>query len=82
MDVIPFINTWPYERQFNDIYLHACPFCQQENVLTDMKKSDFNKALEGIKVNLNLPCCHERLTIIEADQDYFWTDRPLRKGNY
>lgn len=79
MDVIPFVNTWPYERQFDDIYLQSCPCCGTENVLTNMKKSDFKRAQEGIKTILILPCCHGKLTILEADQDYFWTNKPLRK---
>ncbi|TWI60112.1 hypothetical protein [Halalkalibacter nanhaiisediminis] len=79
MDVIPFINTWPYERQFDDIYLQSCPFCHAENVLTNMKKSEFKRAQEGIKTTLILPCCHEKMIILEADQDYFWTNKALRK---
>ncbi|MCM3714063.1 hypothetical protein [Halalkalibacter oceani] len=79
MDVIPFSHTWPYERQFDDIYFQSCPFCGQENVLLNMKKSELNQALEGIKTSVNLPCCRGRLTILEADQDYFWTNKPLRK---
>ncbi len=79
MDVIPFKNTWPYDRQFDDIYFQSCPFCHEENVLTNMKKSDYAQALDGIKTILILPCCYEKLTILEADEDYFWTDQPLRK---
>lgn len=79
MDIISFNYTWPYERQYDDFYFLACPFCEKENILLNLKVADFNLALEGIKTNIVLPCCHERLTIIEADQDYFWTNRCLRK---
>ncbi|WP_332695740.1 hypothetical protein [Halalkalibacter lacteus] len=79
MDVIPFVNTWPYERLFGDIYLQNCPFCHSDNVLTNMKKSEFKRAQEGIKTVLILPCCNEKMTILEVDQDYFWTDKQLRR---
>ncbi|MBP3949894.1 hypothetical protein [Bacillus suaedae] len=78
--MIPFINTWPYERLFDDIYIQTCPFCGADNVLTNMKKSEFKRAQESIKTILIMPCCNARMTILEADQDYFWTDKPLRKG--
>ncbi|GAE27918.1 hypothetical protein JCM9140_4085 [Halalkalibacter wakoensis JCM 9140] len=80
MDVIPFVNSWPYERLYDDIYLQTCPFCGSENVLTNMKNKDFKRAEEGIKTILILPCCNGKLTILEADEDYFWTDKQLRKG--
>ncbi|MFC0469613.1 hypothetical protein ACFFHM_03485 [Halalkalibacter kiskunsagensis] len=80
MDVIPFVNTWPYERLFDDIYIQNCPFCHTDNVLTNMKKSEFKRAQEGIKTVLILPCCNGKLTILEVDQDYFWTDKQLRRG--
>ncbi|GAF64916.1 hypothetical protein [Alkalihalobacillus trypoxylicola] len=79
MDVIPFINTWPYEKQINDIYIHTCPYCDEEQVLTHMKTRDLARAKEGFKVILIMPCCNEKMTILEADDDYFWTDQPLRK---
>lgn len=79
VDVIPFVNTWPYERLFNDIYVQTCPFCGEENVLTNMKKLDFKRAQEGIKTHLIMPCCNGKMIILEADEDYFWTDRKLRK---
>jgi hypothetical protein len=44
-----------------------------------MKKSDFKRAEQGIKTILILPCCNGKLTILEADQDYFWTDKQLRR---
>ncbi|MGO4888937.1 hypothetical protein ACJ2A9_14370 [Anaerobacillus sp. MEB173] len=77
--MIPFENTWPYERVVNDIYIDQCPYCEQESILTPMKKSDLERAKEGIKTILIMPCCHHRMTILEADDDYFWTDEKLRK---
>ncbi|ARK31915.1 hypothetical protein [Halalkalibacter krulwichiae] len=79
MNVIPFINTWPYEKLFNDIYFQNCPFCVEENVLTNIKKSEYERAREGIKTVVIMPCCRGKLTILEADDDYFWTDKRLRK---
>ncbi|KMK77665.1 hypothetical protein [Alkalihalobacillus pseudalcaliphilus] len=79
MDVIPFVNTWPYEKQMKDIYFHTCPFCQESNVLTNLKIKDLEKAQQAIKVRLIVPCCHEVITILEADEDYLWTDQKLRK---
>ncbi|WP_088103967.1 hypothetical protein, partial [Halalkalibacter urbisdiaboli] len=58
MSVVPFQNTWPYEKQYNDIYLHQCPYCGSDQVLTHMKPRDLNRAKEGIKTILILPCCN------------------------
>ncbi|RXJ01833.1 hypothetical protein DS745_10180 [Anaerobacillus alkaliphilus] len=77
--MIPFQNTWPYEISGKDIYIHNCPYCGKENVLTTMKKGDIERAREGIKTYLIMPCCLEKMTILEADEDYFWTDERLRK---
>ncbi|QOY38568.2 hypothetical protein AWH56_010995 [Anaerobacillus isosaccharinicus] len=77
--MIPFQNTWPYERSGKDIYIHECPYCHEENVLTNMKKYDLERAMEHIKTYLIMPCCLEKMTILEADEDYFWTNERLRK---
>ncbi|ERN52220.1 hypothetical protein M3689_19940 [Alkalihalophilus marmarensis] len=79
MDVIPFQHTLPYERQFEDIYVSSCPFCEEEQVLTHMKPRDYKQAIEGVKTILIMPCCRSKITILEADDDYFWADEPLRK---
>lgn len=76
--MIPFSNTWPYEKMGKDIYIHTCPYCQKENVLTNMKATDLARAKESIKTILIMPCCHEKMTILEADDDYFLTDTKLR----
>lgn len=77
--MIPFENTWPYERSGRDFYLHKCPYCLSENVLLNMKSGDLDRAKESIKVHLIMPCCNEKMTILEADEDYFWTTDKLRK---
>ncbi|WP_100405304.1 hypothetical protein [Bacillus solitudinis] len=79
MGIIPFENTWPYERQYNDIYFHSCPYCESDYVLTHMKLRDLKRAKEGIKTLLIMPCCNSKMTIMEADDDYFWSTERLRK---
>ncbi|PSL44460.1 hypothetical protein B0H94_10871 [Salsuginibacillus halophilus] len=79
MDVIPFQHTWPYERVMEDIYFDTCPKCGREQVLTHLKPHSLKAAFEGVKTSLNLPCCHATLTILHADDDYLWTNEPLRK---
>ena len=49
MPVIPFSHSWPYEKQYQDIYLHECPFCGEDQVLTHMKMKELEEAKEGIK---------------------------------
>ncbi|SDZ60409.1 hypothetical protein SAMN05421736_12069 [Evansella caseinilytica] len=78
MNPIPFEHTWPYEKQMGEIYLSECPYCKTSNVLTHMKASSLELAKEKVKQRLNLPCCLRTMTILEADDDYFWTDEPLR----
>ncbi len=78
MAVIPFGHSWPYEKMMGDIYFHVCPYCKAENVLTGMKKREFENAKEGIKTILIVPCCNGRMTILQADDDYFWTNEQLR----
>ena len=78
MAVLPFGHSWPYERLMGDIYFHTCPFCGADNVLTNMKKRDLENAKEGIKTIVIAPCCHGKMTVLEADDDYFWTEEKLR----
>ncbi|TLS38844.1 hypothetical protein [Pseudalkalibacillus caeni] len=77
--MLSFEHTWPYEKMMDDIYIQECPFCKEENVLTPMTKREFSEASEGIKTRLIMPCCHGKMTILNADSDYFWTEEPLRK---
>lgn len=79
MKPLPFTHSWPYDRQYDDIYLQSCPFCNEENVLTYMDIDAFQRGLESIKTELVLPCCHEKMTIVTIDADYFWTNELLRK---
>ncbi|WP_373323195.1 hypothetical protein [Alkalihalobacterium chitinilyticum] len=79
LDVIPFENTWPYEKVMKDIYFSECPYCETESVLLHLKESDLKRAKEGIKTLVVMPCCRHKMTILEADDDYFWTDEKLRK---
>ncbi|WP_100400107.1 hypothetical protein [Bacillus sp. FJAT-44742] len=79
MKLIPFENTWPYDKMMEDIYLNECPYCHQHNVLTHMSVEDLERAKEEIKTNMVLPCCHTKMIILKADEDYFWTTDHLRK---
>lgn len=79
MKLIPFENTWPYENVMNDIYMLECPYCHERNILTNMKKKDVERAKEGIKTIVIMPCCRSKMVVLEADEDYFWTDQKLRK---
>ncbi|WP_096436687.1 hypothetical protein [Alteribacter populi] len=79
MKPIPFDHTWPYEKLMGDIYVSTCPYCGEENVLTNMKLRDLERAKEQVKQRLNMPCCLKTMVILEADEDYFWTTEPLRK---
>ncbi|WP_257349590.1 hypothetical protein [Pseudalkalibacillus decolorationis] len=73
-----FRTTWPYERIMKDIYIQQCPYCDGENILTSLKEEDLDNAKEGIKTYLIMPCCHSKMTILKADEDYFWTTEQLR----
>lgn len=76
--MIPFRNTWPYETVREDIYVEACPFCGQEKVLLPLKREDLDPIREGRKRRLVFPCCHNTVTLVDADRDYLLADRPLR----
>ncbi len=73
-----FHYTWPYERVMGDNYIEVCPFCRAESILVPMKKEAIENAYEGFKTHVVMPCCHEKLTIVQMDDDYIWSDRPLR----
>ncbi|MBM7646081.1 hypothetical protein JOD45_002306 [Scopulibacillus daqui] len=73
-----FHHTWPYEKMMGEIYLNECPFCHESSVHIHMKKDDFEKAFEEVKTHVVMPCCHEKLVILKMDDDYIWSDRPLR----
>jgi hypothetical protein len=77
--MLSFKNTWPYERVAGDIYFHECPYCKAGNVLLPIRKRDFQGAIEGVKTHVVLPCCLEKMTVLQADEDYFWSDENLRQ---
>ena len=78
MRPIPFSHTWPYDIHMGDIYVPSCPYCHEENVLTNLSKEALGQAKDGVKARVNMPCCLETIVILEADEDYFWTSKPLR----
>lgn len=78
--MIPFENTWPYERIMGDLYVSECPFCKAENVLLLLKPNELSHIQDGKKRLLVMPCCHGRMTIVDADQDYLLADGPLRRS--
>jgi len=76
--MIPFQNAWPYERVMGDLYVSNCPFCDADNVLLPLKPSELPDIQDGKKRLMVFPCCRNKVTIIDADQDYLLTDGPLR----
>lgn len=76
--MIPFENSWPYEQIMGDIYLAECPHCAKENVLLPLKVKELVHIREGRKKLLVFPCCHNKATLVDADQDYLLADKPLR----
>ncbi|GAK08557.1 MULTISPECIES: hypothetical protein [Geomicrobium] len=79
MKLLPFENTWPYEKVGEDVYLHECPDCGDSNVLTFLKTEQLQDAFDNVKTQLIMPCCNYRITILQADEDYFWTSERQRK---
>jgi len=63
----------------NDIYFQECPFCGASSVLLPIKKEAFENAKGGVKTFVIMPCCHEKLDILQIDDDYIWSNEPLRK---
>ncbi|MBH5317482.1 hypothetical protein I6N90_06590 [Paenibacillus sp. GSMTC-2017] len=77
--MIPFQNAWPYETVMGDLYVSTCPFCDAENVLLPLKPKELPEIHDGKKRLLVFPCCHNKITLIDADQDYLLSDGPLSK---
>ncbi|WP_274361358.1 hypothetical protein [Paenibacillus thermotolerans] len=77
--MIPFENTWPYETVGNDMYVLECPFCKNSNVLLPMKRKELTDIRDGKKKLLVFPCCHSRITIVDADADYLLASSRIRK---
>jgi hypothetical protein len=71
--------SWPYEQMMQDVYFQECPFCGASSILLPFKKEAFEEAKDGVKTHIVMPCCNERLDIVKIDDDYIWSDSPLRK---
>lgn len=78
--MIPFERAWPYDIIMKDIYVQDCPFCRQNNVLLPLRPRELDDIRSGKKRLLVFPCCHSRVTILDADQDYLLTDTVLRQA--
>jgi hypothetical protein len=78
--VIPFERALPYDIMMKDVYVPSCPFCGQDNVLLPMRPGELSQIRSGKKRLLVFPCCRNRVTVLDADQDYLLTDTNLRKG--
>jgi hypothetical protein len=63
----------------NDLYVHQCPFCASGNVLLPLKPGELKTIQAGKKRLLVFPCCHHKVTVLDADRDYLLTDQPLRR---
>jgi hypothetical protein len=77
--VIPFEKAWPYDIVMKDVYVPACPFCRQENVLLPLRPRELGDIRSGKKRLLVFPCCRNKVTVVDADQDYLLTDTTLRR---
>jgi len=77
--MIPFRNSWPYDKIGNDVYVQECPFCRSNNVLLPIKAGDVASLYGGArKLTLVFPCCYNKLRLVDADGDYLLANRPLR----
>ncbi|WEG13782.1 hypothetical protein PU629_05290 [Pullulanibacillus sp. KACC 23026] len=74
-----FSCSWPYDWMQGDLFFQDCPFCDESSVLVVTEAEKMKLAREGFKTHVVMPCCHEKLTILQIDDDYVWADRPLRK---
>ncbi len=76
--MIPFDKAWPYEIMMGDIYVSTCPFCLKDNVLLPLKPKELSEIQDGKKKLLVFPCCHNKVTLLDVDQDYLLSDTKLR----
>lgn len=76
--MIPFERAFPYDIIMGDVYVQECPFCQQNHVLLPIKPKEIILAHEGKKKLLVFPCCGNRVTILDSDNDYLLTDTIVR----
>lgn len=77
--MIPFENTWPYERMGDDLYFATCPYCGTNDVLLPFHKKEISEIQSGTKMLLVIPCCNSSVKVIDADEDYLLTNTKLRK---
>ncbi|MBO7747742.1 MULTISPECIES: hypothetical protein [Paenibacillus] len=78
--MIPFERAWPYDVVMKDVYVASCPFCGQDNVLLPMRPKELAEIRGGKKKLLVFPCCHNKVTVLDTDQDYLLTDTVLRRA--
>lgn len=76
--MIPFERAWPYDVMMKDV-VASCPFCGSENVLLPLKPREIKEISQGKKKLLVFPCCHGKVTVVDADQDYLLTDTAVRR---
>ncbi|ASS68849.1 MULTISPECIES: hypothetical protein [unclassified Paenibacillus] len=76
--MIPFEKALPYDVMMKDVYV-TCPFCGTDHVLLPLKPADLKSVSSGAKRLLVFPCCHSRVTLVDADKDYLLTDTDLRR---
>ncbi|WP_281889444.1 hypothetical protein [Paenibacillus sp. YYML68] len=79
--MIPFENTMTYDRVGSDIFASSCPFCDKSHVLLPLKPKELEALGEGVKKLLVFPCCHNRVTLVDADRDYLLANKPLRRSH-
>lgn len=77
--MIPFNRALPYDIFTKDVYIPACPFCGQEQVLIPIKPAEIQAAHEGKKKLVVFPCCHNKLFVTDSDQDYLMTDTIVKR---
>lgn len=77
--MIPFEQTWPYERVGKDFYVSQCPFCNAEHVLLALKQSEVKNIQTGMKKLLVFPCCYGKVKVIDMDDDYILAEEKLRQ---
>jgi hypothetical protein len=76
--MVPFENTWPYERLKDDLYMHTCPSCGSGQVILPFKEKDLASIRSGQKKLLVMPCCRTSYKIVDADDDYLLAETRMR----
>ncbi|GAB2676135.1 hypothetical protein ACFQWB_08505 [Paenibacillus thermoaerophilus] len=78
--MIPFRNTWPYEMMEGQLYVQECPYCGQGPVLLPLKAKELDD-IRGMRKKrlIVFPCCHTPMQIVDADDDYLLSSKPVRK---